>query len=94
MIPHFTNGQNESQFLIFRNQHTSTAIWDSGFPGLTELLCLDPRPAVVDLLLIAEVVAQRAVGLLRAAQLPAAVFLIGLLASLRLDYGGSWGRRS
>ena len=46
-----------------------------------------PRTAVLDLLFIAEVVAQRAVGLLRAAQIPAAGFLVGLFASLPLAGG-------
>ena len=44
----------------------------------------ESRFAVVDLLLIGEVVAQRNVGLLRAAQLPADGFLVGLLVGLRL----------
>ena len=58
-------------------------IWDSGFPGRS----VDPRTVDVDLLLIVEVVAQRTVGQLCAAQLPAAGFLIGLLACLRLAGG-------
>ena len=75
-----SRNQNE---LVFR-ANTNLPTEDTFLPGRRYV---SPRTAVLDLLLIAEVVAQRAVGLLRAAQLPAAGFLICLLACLRLAGG-------
>ena len=70
-----------SQFTIPHNDTPLPGFRLSGSDGTS---LRESRFAVVDLLLIGEVVAQHNVGLLRAAQLPADGFLVGLLVGLRL----------